>query len=99
MEPRPIGSPQSGAAWAHIRPRHAQPGANHRRLDAGWPDGLRTALEALARERGVAAELRCVDGIASAVVPQHARYTDLCILGRDQPEGPASIEYTFAEHL
>jgi nucleotide-binding universal stress UspA family protein len=32
-------------------------------------------------------------------VPQHARYTDLCILGRDQPEGPASIEYTFAEHL
>jgi nucleotide-binding universal stress UspA family protein len=60
---------------------------------------LRTALEALAGERGVAAELRCVDGIASSVVPQHARYADLCILGRDQPEGPASIEYTFAEHL
>ncbi len=62
-------------------------------------DRLRTALEAQARERGVAAELHCVDGIASIVVPQHARYADLCILGRDQPEGPASIEYTFAEHL
>ena len=60
---------------------------------------LRTALESLARERGVAAELRCVDGIASTVVPQHARYADLCVLGRDQPEGPASVEYTFAEHL
>ena len=50
-------------------------------------DRLRTALETLARERGVAAELRSVDGIASSVVPQHARYADLCILGRDQPEG------------
>jgi nucleotide-binding universal stress UspA family protein len=60
---------------------------------------LRTALEELSRARGVAADLRCVEGIASAVVPQHARYADLCILGRDQPEGPASIEYTFAEHL
>jgi nucleotide-binding universal stress UspA family protein len=60
---------------------------------------LRTALESLARERGVSAELRCVDGVASAIVPQHARYADLCILGRDQPEGPASVEYTFAEHL
>ena len=62
-------------------------------------DRLRTALESLARERGVSAELRCVDGVASAIVPQHARYADLCILGRDQPEGPASVEYTFAEHL
>ncbi len=62
-------------------------------------DKLRTTLEALARARGVQAELRSVDGIASAVVPQHARYADLCILGRDQPEGPASVDYTFAEHL
>jgi nucleotide-binding universal stress UspA family protein len=62
-------------------------------------DRLRTSMEALAREHDIAAELRCVEGIASTVVPQQARYADLCILGRDQPEGPASIEYTFAEHL
>jgi hypothetical protein len=46
---------------------------------------LRTALESLARERGVSAELRCIDGVASAIVPQYARYADLCVLGRDQP--------------
>ena len=45
------------------------------------------------------AELRCVDGVASVVLPQHARYADLCILGHDQPEGPASVNYTFAEQL
>jgi nucleotide-binding universal stress UspA family protein len=65
----------------------------------GAADRLQTALEELTHARGIVAELRCVDGIASSIVPQHARYTDLCILGRDQPEGPASIEYTFAEHL
>jgi nucleotide-binding universal stress UspA family protein len=62
-------------------------------------DRLRATLEALARERRVEAELRCLDGVASTIVPQHARYADLCVLGRDQPEGPASVEYTFAEHL
>jgi nucleotide-binding universal stress UspA family protein len=62
-------------------------------------DRLRATLEALARERRVEAELRCLDGVASTIVPQHARYADLCILGRDEPLGPASIEYTFSEHL
>ncbi len=60
---------------------------------------LRSTLETLTREHGVVAELRSVDGVASVVVPQHARYADLCILGQDQPEGPASVNYTFAEHL
>jgi nucleotide-binding universal stress UspA family protein len=43
--------------------------------------------------------LQCVDGVASVVVPQHARYADLCILGQDRPEGPSSVDYTFAEQL
>ena len=60
---------------------------------------LRSTLETLARKHGLAAELRCVDGVASVVLPQHARYADLCILGHDQPEGPASVNYTFAEQL
>jgi nucleotide-binding universal stress UspA family protein len=60
---------------------------------------LRATLDSLALERRIEAELHCVDGIASAVVPQHARYADLCILGANQPEGPASVEYTFSEHL
>ena len=60
---------------------------------------LRSTLETLARKHGLVAELRCVDGVASVVLPQHARYADLCILGHDQPEGPASVNYTFAEQL
>lgn len=60
---------------------------------------LRSTLAALARERGVNAELRCVDGVAATIVAQYARYADLCILGLDQPEGPASVEYTFCEQL
>ena len=60
---------------------------------------LRSTLVTLARKHGLVAELRCVDGVASVVLPQHARYADLCILGHDQPEGPASVNYTFAEQL
>jgi len=60
---------------------------------------LRSTLETLTRKYGSVAELRCVDGVAAVVVPQHARYADLCILGQDRPEGPASVNYTFAEQL
>jgi len=60
---------------------------------------LRTTLAALAREHGVAAQLCRVDGAAATVVPQYARYADLCIVGNDQPEGRASVEYTFPEQL
>jgi len=60
---------------------------------------LRSTLETLTRKHGLVAELRCVDGVAAVVISQHARYADLCILGQDRPEGPASVNYTFAEHL
>jgi nucleotide-binding universal stress UspA family protein len=56
-------------------------------------------LALLARERGVDAELRCVDGVAATVVAQSARYADLCLLSPDEPEGPTSVEYTFSEQL
>jgi nucleotide-binding universal stress UspA family protein len=60
---------------------------------------LRSMLDLLARQRGVDAELRCVDGVAATVVAQSARYADLCILGPDESEGPTSVEYTFSEQL
>ena len=60
----------------------------------------RKSLEALTRGHGdLQVELRCVDGVTSVVVPQYARYADLCILGLDRPEGPASVNYTFSEHM
>jgi len=60
---------------------------------------LRATLAELTRDRDVEAELLCVDGAASEVVPQYARYADLCIVGRDEPERPASVNYTFTEQL
>jgi nucleotide-binding universal stress UspA family protein len=44
-------------------------------------------------------ELLCLDGEAAVLVPQYARYADLCIVGRDEPVGSASINYSFSEQL
>jgi nucleotide-binding universal stress UspA family protein len=41
---------------------------------------LQSELEALQREQGLEVAWRSTDGIASKVVPQHARFADLCIV-------------------
>src|SRR5580700_923126 len=50
---------------------------------SGAAGRLRSTLDALGRERGLTTEWRTVPGPAAVVVPQHARYADLCILGRE----------------
>jgi nucleotide-binding universal stress UspA family protein len=61
---------------------------------------LRSFLEFLKKKRRLAAELRSVDGLASTVVPEQARYADLCIVAaRDEPAEDDSVAYTFAERL
>jgi nucleotide-binding universal stress UspA family protein len=60
---------------------------------------LRSALENLGRERGIEIEWRCLEGVASVVVPQHARYAGLCILGQDVPAYVNSAGYSFSEQL
>jgi len=60
---------------------------------------LQQILEQLTEEHGVAAELLSIAGTAANAVPQYARYADLCIVGQNEPEGPASINYTFSEQL
>src|SRR5579862_3720176 len=60
---------------------------------------LRSTLHELTRGQAVEAELRSIDGVAAEVVPQYARYADLCILGRDEPESSTSVSYTFSEQL
>lgn len=62
-------------------------------------DRLRVALDALTRQHGLEAELHCVDGPASLVLPQHARHADLCILGQEPTEGSAPVGYAFSEHM
>jgi nucleotide-binding universal stress UspA family protein len=66
---------------------------------AAAADRLRAILTELSRVRGLRAELLGVDGDAASVVPQYARYFDLCILGQGVPDGPASVGYTFSEQL
>ena len=40
-----------------------------------------------------------MDGIGSVIVPQHARFADLCILGQDESTTNTATGYTFSEQL
>ncbi len=62
-------------------------------------DRLRSTLEELKRERGIEVEWRCLDGVASTLVPQHARFADLCILSQDVSLSRSDTGYTFSEQL
>lgn len=60
---------------------------------------LRSALEQFGEEHGLPVEWRCIDGSASILVPQHARYADLCILGHDNEVAIRSADYSFSEQM
>ncbi len=58
---------------------------------------LQAALEQVKREYHLEVEWRCLDGVGSTLVAQHARFADLCILSQD---GFATdTGYTFSEQL
>jgi nucleotide-binding universal stress UspA family protein len=60
---------------------------------------LRLALEEIEREYALEIEWRCLDGIGSIVVPQHARFADLCVLSQDVSAAATATGYTFSEEL
>jgi nucleotide-binding universal stress UspA family protein len=60
---------------------------------------VRVALDGLGREHGLKVDWSSVDGPASVVMAQHARYSDLCILGRDRPLDDGSVDYSLSEEL
>jgi len=60
---------------------------------------LRSTLDTLGRERALSTEWQSVRGPAALVVPQRARYADLCILGRDGPDDDSSNDYSFSEEM
>jgi nucleotide-binding universal stress UspA family protein len=60
---------------------------------------LRSALEEIKREYELEIEWRCVDGVGSTIVPQHARFADLCILSQDVSAAATATGYTFSEEL
>jgi nucleotide-binding universal stress UspA family protein len=62
-------------------------------------DRLRASLEGAKSKYGLDVEWRCLDGVGSAVVPQHARFADLCILSQDVSAADTTTGYTFSEEL
>ena len=47
---------------------------------------IRANMEGAANAAGLPFEWRSVEGFAEDIVPVHARYADLCILGQDDPD-------------
>jgi nucleotide-binding universal stress UspA family protein len=60
---------------------------------------LHSALRDIQRERGLEVEWRCLDGFASTIVAQHARFSDLCILSQEGTAAETATGYTFSEKL
>jgi len=60
---------------------------------------VRALVEEVGREYGIEIEWRCLDGVASTLVPQHARFTDLCVLSQDVPIAASAAGYSFSEQL
>jgi nucleotide-binding universal stress UspA family protein len=61
-------------------------------------DRLRSSLEKTRSQYGLEIEWRDLKGVGSAVVPQHARFADLCVLSQDVT-ADMTTGYTFAEAL
>lgn len=60
---------------------------------------LKTAFEHLATQFGIENEWRMIDGEPRTVLPQHARYADLAILGSDTPGASTAAGYRFSEEM
>jgi len=60
---------------------------------------VRAVVEEVGHEYGISVEWRCLDGVASTLVPQHARFADLCVLSQDVPIVAGGCGYTFSEKL
>jgi nucleotide-binding universal stress UspA family protein len=56
---------------------------------------LRATFESLTTRHGLNSEWRMVEGEPSTILPQHARYADLCILAAGAPADDASAEMLF----
>jgi nucleotide-binding universal stress UspA family protein len=60
---------------------------------------LRATLDEIKSKYSLEVEWRCVNGVGSIVVPQHARFADLCILSQDEAATDTATGYTFSEQL
>ncbi len=60
---------------------------------------VRSALERLAARHHLETDWRMVEGDPGTVLPQHARYADLCILGADMHTASTAGGYRFSEEM
>jgi len=58
-----------------------------------------STLERLAAQHGLETEWRTVEGEPRNLLPQHARYADLCILPAETPAQSTSAGYLFSEEM
>jgi nucleotide-binding universal stress UspA family protein len=59
----------------------------------------RADVEHVAAQYGIEIEWRVADGEASRVLPQYARYADLCVLDAEIPAASTSAGYRFSEEM
>lgn len=59
----------------------------------------RADVEQVAAQHGIEIEWRVADGEASRVLPQYARYADLCVLDAEIPAASTSAGYRFSEEM
>lgn len=100
-QPNPAQLHEQSVAELGLGSADAISGTNDRIRQSidGAANRLRSALENVEREHGLEVEWRCLDGLASTVVPQHARFADLCILSQDTNAVSTATGYTFSEQL
>ena len=60
---------------------------------------LRSAFQRLTAQNGLEAEWRMLDGQPGSILPQHALYSDLCILGAQMPEASTPAGYRFSDEM
>lgn len=56
-------------------------------------------VERIAAQYAIEIEWRVADGEAARVLPQYARYADLCVLDAEVPAGSTSAGYRFSEEM
>jgi nucleotide-binding universal stress UspA family protein len=67
-------------------------------IDQGALDA-RAEFERLTAQAGLASEWRMAAGEPATLLPQHARYADLCILGAETPAASTSGGYRFSDAM
>lgn len=82
LPPGIVGDPGGGAAMVLIDQMRETALADGAAVEATFRDRL--------RREGLGGEWRMVEGMGTEIVPLHARYADLLILGQQDPDGPGT---------